>query len=197
MLPIKVLYVPSVADEPTTQITLAASAPFVRTTDENDCVVNALPAINTNVDAALPPPSSVTCPVRKIVDAELYTPAVNVMPVRSSPSPRVVAPPAGGARADSVLSAVVSADCAATARAVPTCRLPVKPPGGKPLTMVPGLNATSPSTAVAPVLEMDEPARTLMPHSATAPCVGAGVASDADAGLDVAVAVAFSAGQPG
>jgi hypothetical protein len=71
MVPRKLDPVPSVAELPTCQKTLQACAPFVKLTTLPDAVVSVEPAWNTNTALALPPPSSVSAPVRPIEEAEL------------------------------------------------------------------------------------------------------------------------------
>ena len=179
--PTNTLPAPSVADDPITQNTEAASVPFVSRTALALAVVRAVPAIMTKVDAALPPPSSVSTPVRNRVVEDAYTPACSVAPPKSSPSPSGVADGASALRSP---SAAVRADCAAAAASLLMSAAPVYVPGPK-LTDVPGDSAMSPSTTVLPTFVMVLPAKTLTPHNATDPCVGAGV-------LDCAAAKASS-----
>lgn len=163
MEPAKTLFVPSVADEPTTQKTFFACAPLVSTTALADAVMSVEPAMMTNVDAALPPPFSVTVPVMKMDEGDAYAPGASVRPPMFCAAVSAVA---DGASAPSEARVAVSAACAATAAALPMSRVPYTP-GGKPVTAVPGESATAPATTVAPVLVTVDAPRTLMPQSAS------------------------------
>ena len=150
---------PSVADEPTAQYTFLASAPLVSTIELDVAVVSVEPAMKTYV----PAPLRVSLPVIAIDDGDAYAPAASVMPPRSSAS---VSATADGASAPSETSVAVSSACAAAAAALLTSSVPVKLPGGKPLTAVPGFSAIEPATDVAPTFVTVVAATTLMPQRA-------------------------------
>ena len=71
IVPRKVEPVPSVAELPTCQKTLQAWAPLIRLTLLADAVVSVEPAWKTKTAFGLPPPLSVSAPVRPIEEAEL------------------------------------------------------------------------------------------------------------------------------
>jgi hypothetical protein len=66
MLPMKLVPVPSVAEEPIRQNTLHARAPLMSSTAELDAVVMVDPIWKTNCAFGLPWASSVSVPVRPI-----------------------------------------------------------------------------------------------------------------------------------
>ncbi len=71
MVPTKVEPVPSVAELPTCQNTLQDWAPLIRLTKLLDAVVRVEPAWKTQTELGSPCPSSVSCPVSPIEEAEL------------------------------------------------------------------------------------------------------------------------------
>lgn len=68
MVPTKLLEVPKVAELPTCQNTLQACAPFSSTTVLPDAVISVDPAWKMKTASALPPPFSVSDPVKAMAD---------------------------------------------------------------------------------------------------------------------------------
>jgi hypothetical protein len=68
IVPTKLLAVPIVAELPTSQKTLHAWAPFSKATVLPDAVIRVDPARKMKTEFALPPPLSVTVPVRAMFD---------------------------------------------------------------------------------------------------------------------------------
>jgi hypothetical protein len=155
MLPTKVELVPKVAELPTCQNTLQASAPPVSLTVLLEAVIRVDPAWKTNTALGLFCAFSVSVPVRPSPEVALYTPGARVCPPRSLDT--VVA----GIRPAASLYAVVRSDWACSATASAACCVPlITFPGGKPVIAVPGLTPRSPEMVEGPVLVTVVPANT-------------------------------------
>ena len=158
MVPLKVEYVPRVAELPTCQKTLAAFAPLMRTTWLLVPVVSALAIWKIKTAFALPWPLSVRTPLvpKPSVDVDLYRPGARVRPSRL---PDTIV---GTVRPAASLYAVVKSASAETAGPLSTYRVPPTiPPGGNPATALPGLSPAFPFTTVGPVFVTVEPASTV------------------------------------
>ena len=153
MVPLKMEYVPRVAELPTCQKMLAACALPMRTTRLPEAVVSALPIWKMKTEFALPPPSSVRTPVMPNEEVDLYRPAARVCPPRS---PATIA---GTVRPAASLYAVVKSPWAVAAvRSAACIAPPTTVPGGNPVTALPGLTPKFPLTIVGPVFVTVEPA---------------------------------------
>lgn len=86
MLPLNVVKVPSVAEEPTWKKTLQACAPLTRTTEAAVAVVSVDPIWNTNKEFGLFCPSRVSVPVIETEEPAVYVPATSLCPPRSAPA---------------------------------------------------------------------------------------------------------------
>src|SRR3989454_1798077 len=156
MFPLNTEPVPSVAELPTCQKTLAALAPPLRITWRAEVVVRVDAIWKMKTALASPWASSVRSPEEiSSEEVDLYRPGVRVCPPRS-PATRI----APTVRPAALLYAVVKASCAWAAAGSPAWIVPLTLPGGNPVTAVPGLSPRSPLTVVAPVLVTMEPART-------------------------------------
>ncbi len=147
MLPTKVVFVPRVAELPTSKKTLHGEAPLTSMTVLFDAVIRVDPAWKMNTESGLFFASRVTVPVRPSPLAVVYTPATKVFPPRSVPAEAVDGRPAAS------LNAVVRSAWACFAVASAAWMVPLfTTPGGKPVTAVPGLTPKSPEITEAPVL---------------------------------------------
>lgn len=86
MLPLNVVELPRVADDPIWKKTLQARAPLTSTTDADEAVVSVEPIWNTNKESASFWPSRVSVPVRPTAEGDVYTPDTRVCPPRSAPA---------------------------------------------------------------------------------------------------------------
>src|SRR2546421_12888875 len=156
MLPLNTEPVPSVAELPTCQKTLAALAPPLRITWRAEVGVRVDATWKMNTAFASPWASSVRSPEEiSSEEVDVYRPGVRVCPPRL---PAIVIAPT--VRPAALLYAVVKASCAWAAAGSPAWIAPLTIPGRNPVTAVPGLSPRSPLTLVAPVLVTVEPART-------------------------------------
>src|SRR6476469_2714539 len=155
MVPSRVEPVPSVAELPTCQKTLAAVAPLMRFTELPDAVTRVEAVWKMNTALGSPCPSRVRIPViEKLPVTESYTPGVTVVPPSSAGNV------ADGVRPAASLYAVVRSTWAAAAAVSAAWIVPTTVPGGKPVTADPGLTPTSAATTVGPVLVTVVPAST-------------------------------------
>jgi len=147
MLPTKVVFVPRVAELPTSKKTLQDEAPLISMTVLFDAVIRVDPTWKMNTESGLFFASRVTVPVRPSPLAVVYTPAAKVFPPRSVPAEAVDGRPAAS------LNAFVRSAWACFAVASAAWMVPLfTSPGGKPVTAVPGLTPRSPEMIEGPVL---------------------------------------------
>src|SRR5438093_4553128 len=175
MFPLNTEPVPSVAELPTSQKTLAALVPPLKITWLPTVVVRVDAIWKMNTAFASPWASSVRSPEEiSSEEVDVYRPGVRVCPPRF-PATRI----APTVRPAALIYAVVKSSCAWAAARSPAWIVPLTVPGGNPVTAVPGFSPRSPLTLVAPVLVTVEPARTanvLAAPRATGACP-AGVAA--------------------
>jgi len=166
MVPTKVVFVPRVAELPTSKKTLHGEAPLISLTVLLDAVIRVDPAWKMNTALGSPCAFKVTVPVRPSPLAVVYTPATKVFPPRSVPAEAVDGRPAAS------LKAVVRSAWACFAVASAAWMVPlVTTPGGKPVTAVPGLTPKSPEITEAPVLVTVLPASTANGAAVPSPTV--------------------------
>lgn len=84
MLPLKVVVLPSVAEEPTWKKTLHACASLTSMTEEADAVVSVLPIWKTNNAPGSFRASNMSGPVISTAEADLYVPGTRICPPRSA-----------------------------------------------------------------------------------------------------------------
>src|ERR1700731_5051081 len=98
-----------------------------------EAVVRVEPAWKMKTAAALPPPSSVSVPVKERPEVEVYTPETRVLPPRSALTVEVEVRPAA-----SRYAAVRSAWADAAVVSVMCVTPELRTPGGNPVRAVPG-----------------------------------------------------------
>jgi hypothetical protein len=152
-VPTNVVPVPRVAELPTCQNTLHASAPLISATVLFDPVISVESAWKIHTELGSLFPSRVSVPVRPSVPL-LYTPSSKVCPPSSTPT-------AVDGRPAALLYAIVRSAWACAATASAECWVPsLTRPGGNPVIAVPGLTPRSPAMFDGPVLVTVEPAST-------------------------------------
>src|SRR6185295_10235475 len=155
MVPWKAVFVPSVAELPTTQKTLPADAPLINVTVELLAVVSVLPIWKIKRALGFPWPSKTRAVFNWAEEEKQYTPGPRVLS-------KLGATVVQGRPTRSSKAACKSSFAWAVAASL-MCRVPVKVPGGNPVTEVPGVNPMSPFTTLGPVLVIVLAAKTEKP----------------------------------
>jgi len=161
-VPLKDDVVPNVAELPTCQKILEASAPPLKMTLRPEVVVSVVAICRMKMASGFPFASNVRSP-EEIAneDDDLYSPGVRVSPPRFPDNNTIsveVLPAAS-------LYAAVKSSFAWLDTTSLICCVPFRIPGGNPPMDEPGLKPISPVMLVAPVLVIVEPARTAIPDA--------------------------------